>query len=119
MGNAQRRTSCTSYSDDTEATKRDRRVAERDRGTEMLKILEEDNSMLVNKQKTRNWNAVSAVNVQNETGDPVMYMNASYNGVTVNFGKNIQNMELYTANKQTVDADYAQFEAEVLAEIGE
>ena len=85
----------------------------------MLKMLEEDNSMLVNKQKTRNWNAVSAVNVQNDTGDPVMYMNASYNNVTVNFGKNIQNMELYIANKQTVDADYAQFEAEVLADIGE
>lgn len=84
----------------------------------MLKI-EKGEHMLVNKTVTRNWNAVSAVNVDNGTGDPVMYMNASYNGATVNFGKNIQSMELYIANKQTVDADYAQFEAEVLADIGE
>jgi len=73
--------------------------------------------MLVNKNESRNWSAVSAVNVTDNTGDPVMYMNASYNGQDFNFSKNIQNIELYKTNKQAVDADYAQFEADVIASI--
>ena len=75
--------------------------------------------MLVNKTVTRNWNAVSAVNVDNGTGDPVMYMNASYNGNGVNFGESITDMELYLQNKATVDADYAAFKESVWADIGE
>lgn len=33
---------------------------------------------------------------------------------TWNIVKNVRNAELYLANKETCDADYAQFEAEVL-----
>lgn len=73
--------------------------------------------MLVNKNESRNWSAVSAVNVSESSGDAVMYMNASYNGQDLNFSKNIQNMALYETNKETVDADYAQFEADVIASI--
>lgn len=74
---------------------------------------------LVNQNQTRNWNAISAVNVQDDRGEVVMYMNASYNGREVNFGQNFQNMELYLANKATVDADYDTFKAGVLEDIGE
>lgn len=74
--------------------------------------------MLVNKNQTRNWSAVSAVNVSEGKGDAVMYMNASYNGKDLNFSKNIQNVELYKENKAAVDADYAEFEAEVESEVG-
>lgn len=73
--------------------------------------------MLVNRNESRNWSAVSAVNVSESSGDAVMYMNASYNGQDLNFSKNIQNMALYETNKETVDADYAQFEADVIASI--
>lgn len=77
--------------------------------------------MLVNQNSSRNWNAVSAVNVDIETkqGTPVMYMNASYNGREVTFGQNIQNMDLYQANKVTVDKDFEDFKAGVLEDIGE
>ena len=74
---------------------------------------------LVNKQTSRNWSAVSAVNVHDNTGDPVMYMNASSNGNGVNFGESITDMELYLQNKATVDADYAAFKESVWADIGE
>ena len=73
--------------------------------------------MLVNKNESRNWSAVSAVNVSESSGDAVMYMNASYNGTDLNFSKNIQNMALYETNKETVDADYAQFEQDVIDDI--
>ena len=75
--------------------------------------------MLVNQNQSRNWSAISAVNVSEGRGDAVMSMNASYNGGTVNFAENIQNMELYLANKATVDADYATFKENVWADIGE
>lgn len=69
--------------------------------------------MLVNKSVTQNWSAVSAINIAEGSGDPVMYMNATYNGREISFSKNIQNYDLYVANKDAVDADYAQFEKEV------
>ena len=69
--------------------------------------------MLVNKNETRNWSAVSAINISEGSGEPVMYMNATFNGREINFTKNIQNYDLYMANKEVVDADYAQFEKEV------
>ena len=74
---------------------------------------------LVNQNKTSNWTAASAVNVQNGTGEAVMYMNAAYDGRICNFGQNIQNMELYQANKATVDKDFEDFKAGVLEDIGE
>jgi hypothetical protein len=69
--------------------------------------------MLVNKNTTQNWSAVSAINVSEGTGEPVMYMNAVFNGREISFSKNIQNYDLYVANKEVVDADYAQFEKDV------
>ena len=74
---------------------------------------------LVNESKTSNWNAASAVNVQDGAGDLVMYFNASYNGQNVNFGQSITNLELYLANKKAVDEDYETFKTGVLEDIGE
>ena len=74
--------------------------------------------MLVNKSSTKNWSAVSAVNIVESSGDPVMYMNAAFNGKDLNFSKNIQNYELYKAHKDEVDADYDAFQDEVIKEIG-
>lgn len=75
--------------------------------------------MLVNKNSTKNWNAISAVNVVNGSGTPVMFMSANYGGTDVSFSKSIKDRGLYEENKQEVDADYESFEEEVLAEIGE
>lgn len=74
--------------------------------------------MLVNKSSTRNWSAVSAVNVAEGSGTPVMFMNASYNNKELNFSKSIQNYEWYKAHKDEVDADYGAFQDEVIKEIG-
>ena len=75
--------------------------------------------MLVNKNQTRNWSAVSAVNVIDGKGDPVMYMTASFNGKDLNVAKNIQNHDLYLKHRAEVDADYAAFENEVNEDIGD
>lgn len=75
--------------------------------------------MLVNKNQTRNWSAVSAVNVIDGKGEPVMYMTASFNGKDLNVAKNIQNHDLYLKHRVEVDADYAAFENEVNEDIGD
>lgn len=47
----------------------------------------------------------------------VMYMNASINpNGTFNVNKSIQNKDLYFANTDSVDADYADFNKTVVAE---
>ena len=74
--------------------------------------------MLVNESSTRNWTAVSAIDVQQGTGVPVMYMNAVHNGKDLNFSQNIQNFALYKENKEEVDLDYENFKANVIKEIG-
>ena len=50
-------------------------------------------------------------------GNVVLYMSASVTGSNINFSQNIQNLELYVANKETVDADYADFQEYVLNKI--
>lgn len=75
--------------------------------------------MLVNRNESRNWSAVSAVNVSEGSGDPVMYMNAAFNGKDLNFSKNIQNYELYKVYKDEADTDYETFEKDVYKEIGQ
>lgn len=50
-------------------------------------------------------------------GNVVLYMSASVTGLNINFSQNIQNLELYVANKETVDADYADFQEYVLNKI--
>lgn len=50
-------------------------------------------------------------------GNVVLYMSASVTGSNINFSQNIQNLELYVANKETVDADYADFQSYVLNKI--
>lgn len=74
---------------------------------------------LVNQTETRNWSAISATNISGGTAEPIMYMNAAYNGRELNFSKNIQNIELYKTNQEMVDADYDEFQNYVLTEMGE
>ena len=71
---------------------------------------------LVNRSVTRNYEAVSAL-VEGNSGTPIMYMNASYNGNELNFTKNIQDIELYKDNQEMVDKDYEEFQAYVIEEI--
>ena len=75
--------------------------------------------MLINQNETRNWTAVSAVNISGGTGDPVMYMNAAYNGKDLNMSKSITNQDLYRIHKQEVNKDYNDFETMVLEAIGD
>ena len=72
---------------------------------------------LVNKMSTKNWTAISAVNIVGGQGDPVLYMNASYNGKDFTCSYTIQNGELYTEHMAECDADYAAFERSVKAEV--
>lgn len=70
--------------------------------------------MIVNETESRNFSAVSAVDVANGQGTPVIYMNASYdinNGL--NFQKNIRDMEMYKTNRKECDSDWEAFQKNV------
>lgn len=73
---------------------------------------------LVNRNETRNFNAVSAL-VDGNSGTPIMFMSASYNGKELNFTKNIQDLALYKENQQMVDKDYEDFQADVIEDIND
>ena len=73
--------------------------------------------MIIN--MTRNWSAVSGVNIHDGTADPVVYKKASSKGKDVNITKSIQNWDLYLENKEICDADYETFEKDVYKEIGQ
>ena len=70
--------------------------------------------MLVNKSRTQNFVAVSAVNVKGESGDAVAYFNGSINqNNEVMTNMQIRNMDLFNAHKDEVLADRAAFDEEV------
>lgn len=71
--------------------------------------------MLVNETKVINMNAVSAIDVKEGTGKPVMYMNANIkaNGeYSVNF--TITDNALYEKNMEEADEDFANFKKQVI-----
>lgn len=74
--------------------------------------------MLVNQNHTQNFSAVSAIDVKDGTGQPVVVMNASVNqnGV-ISFNQQIQNAELYNNNKGEADSDYESFRENVMKSI--
>ncbi len=68
---------------------------------------------MLNKSKSINVNGRSTVEV-NGTETVVMLLNASITeSGSVNVSKNIQDTKLYLANRETVDADAAEFETYV------
>ena len=70
--------------------------------------------MIVNESETRNFNAVSAVDVQNGQGKAVVYMNASYDKNSgLNFQKSIRDMDAYKTNRDTCDSDWETFQRNV------
>lgn len=74
--------------------------------------------MLVNQNHTQNFGAVSAIDVKDRTGKPIMVMNASINqNGTVTFNQQIQNPDLYKDNQSEVDADFETFKEQVIASI--
>ena len=74
--------------------------------------------MLVQMRTNRQWNAESHVGT--EPNDKlVMFLGAQNDGNNTNITKNIVDTATYLANKQECDADYAEFEAMVYADIGE
>lgn len=72
--------------------------------------------------KNMNFNGYSTIEgVLDEFGNKkvILLMNASYNQDNkVYFSKNIEDILLYEENKEVCEADYAEFEAKVLATIG-
>ena len=66
--------------------------------------------MLNKFMKTVSINAVSTVD---DTVVLNMRANIAEDG-SISFGKNVRNAELYVANMETCDSDYAQFEKKVL-----
>jgi len=70
--------------------------------------------MIVNETETRNFSAVSAVDIQNGQGTPVIYMNASYDvNSGLNFQKSIRDMNAYKENRDTCDSDWETFQKNV------
>lgn len=70
--------------------------------------------MIVNETESRNFSAVSAIDVANGQGTPIIYMNASYdrnNGLS--FQKNIRDMTLYKENRDACDSDWETFQKNV------
>lgn len=75
--------------------------------------------MIVNKAETRNFSAVSAINISDGQATPILYMNASVNSnKEVNFSKNIRDFDLYKSNQEEADADWNEFQTYVISEIG-
>ena len=70
--------------------------------------------------KNINCNGTSQIEASKEGEMPItiMTMNADYNANGVNFHKSINNIDLYVANKETADADYAEFERNVYEALG-
>ena len=72
--------------------------------------------------KNMNFNGHSSVDgVVDEFGNkkPILVMTATYNQENkVYFTKNIEDIVAYDANKETCEADYAEFEKKVLDSIG-
>jgi hypothetical protein len=65
--------------------------------------------MLVNQTHTQNFSGISAVNVKEGTGEPVLYMNASVDqNKNISFSEQIRNVDLYAKNKKEVDKDLKQ-----------
>lgn len=75
--------------------------------------------MLNNFSKQINLSATSDVEVDGKN-NVVMYMNATItsNG-DVNINQSIRNKELYIANQETVDTDYAEFKKSVVTYVTE
>jgi hypothetical protein len=70
--------------------------------------------MLVNKSRTQNFVAASAVNVKEGSGEAVAYFNGTINDANeVVTNMRIQNMDLFNAHKDEVLADRAAFDEEV------
>lgn len=71
--------------------------------------------MLNNVTKSFTMSATSVIpddNIQNQ--NVVMYMNANINSDGVNINQSIRNKELYSSNKDSVDADYEEFKQKVM-----
>ncbi len=63
----------------------------------------------------KNFNAVTNITASSMVGDAVATtMRAVIDGDGWNISKSIRDSELYLANQKACDADYAEFEAEVL-----
>lgn len=70
--------------------------------------------MLNNFSKSINLSATSEIEVDGKN-NVVMYMNATINSSgDVNINQSIRNKELYVANQEVVDADYAEFKASIM-----
>lgn len=76
--------------------------------------------MLVRESETRNFSAVSAVDVKDGTGIPVMAMNAGISDDgKINFSQTISDSANYLANQQEVDADWEAFRTNVIKAVSE
>lgn len=76
--------------------------------------------MLVRETETRNFSAVSAVDVKDGTGMPVMAMNASISADgKINFSHTISDSANYLANQQEVDTDWESFRTKVIKAVSE
>lgn len=69
--------------------------------------------MIVNEIESRNFSAVSAVDVANGQGTPVVYMNANYDNSGLNFQKSIRDMDAYKVNRDICDSDWESFQKKV------
>lgn len=71
--------------------------------------------MLANRSNSMNFTAVSELE-----GESIASFNASYNGNTkmLIFSKTINNLDVYKLHTDVVEADYSQFQEEVIEAVG-
>ena len=75
--------------------------------------------MLNNLSKSITVSATSTIEVDNKQ-NTVMYMNATItSGGDVNINQSIRDKELYIANQEEVDADFAEFKVTVMSYVTE
>lgn len=71
--------------------------------------------MLLNQVKSMNFSAVSAINVEEGKGDPILYLNANINnGGDISFSEQIRDKDSYKNNIKIAEADRKTFQENVM-----
>ena len=75
-------------------------------------------SLIYNKEFNYNGSSQTTPKNEGEMATVIITMSANYRSDgSISFYKNVNNVDLYNANKEMADADYAEFESNVYASI--
>lgn len=75
-------------------------------------------SLIYNRDLNFNGTSQTTVEKENEMPVTIMSMSANYNTSGISFSKFIPDIEVFKANKDVTDADFADFESKVYEALG-